>query len=359
MNRKWISILLVCMLVAACAALAACQEGGNNVTTACTLHSDANADGVCDNCGVRVGAADNSSSQAKPVDVKISVRNNYDKPMEGAIVNLKDVDGSIFNATANQDGMCTITLDPGQYSVWVDNLPENHISGGSISLEVKEGMQIVKMETIDNTPNGTEEKPFFLGDEKANYHFAANETFHFRARTSAVRAVVIDNPNVEVRYNNEVVQPNAEGRVEIRVELENAGDTISFTVTNKLSEELDLELGLVSDPGTQDNPYEAKLNELTLVEIKDNGTVCYLWVVPEDFAEGTLTITSGSDKNSINLYNLTTSRVTNFTEGQASVSLDKIHAGDSILISVTVTTGAGDGTHTIDFTLTYEEAEAK
>ncbi len=362
MNRKLITIILACLLVAACAALAGCQEQAPS--TACKLHSDADFDNLCDNCGAQVGLnVDTPATNPDPVTVHVVVRNDYGKAMENATVNFMNIDRVIQKATVGKDGICSLSLLPGNYTMWVEDLPEFHTGDGNIPVEVKEGMEPITLNILDNTPNGTVEKPFFLGEENAVYSFNTNEALWFIIRAGEGRKVIIYNAGVEVEYDGEVYTPDENGRVEFHITSDDPKDYKKFLVTNKNADMQEIELVLEADLGTLDNPYTLdNLNDPVTTHVVKDGTVYYRFTVTE---AGRLTLTPGNAN--IDVVGMSK---TGLNEKGELVTVDagatgpnmedhviqqvalNVEVGDVITIRVSTVADGADGSD-VTFTMTY------
>ncbi len=337
-NRKFISVLLVGMLVAAMAALAACQPQNT-----CAQHSDINLDGKCDTCGVVI-ETQGTTAPAK-VDVKLAVFNQYGTAMAEAQLSFQALDGGVPQTVVlDASGAGTVSLAPGQYSLSMENLPEYHIPNVS-TVTVTAGMGTLELTVTDNTPNGTAERPFFVGDDEKVHHFAANEELWFHVRSGADRSVVLQHPNIQVTVDGKVLTPDEDGRITIRSTEGDTRDYIYFQIKNLDSSEQDIKVTLQADPGTSQNPYMVEaLGQAVTAQVPADGAVCYKFVAT---AAGTLVLTTPTANSSISMNNMTTYQDTGFSGGLDTISL-AVNAGDEILITVSTTGGAGE----VEFTLT-------
>ncbi len=356
MNRKLCAILL-CVLVATSVALAACQQE-TPTTGPCLAHSDANKDGKCDNCGIQVGLPQ-ASSQAGPkeVEVTFAVQDNRGTPMANALVLITGGEAD-ETVTVGADGYCKLMLTEGNYVIMLENLPDYHLAG-VFNVTVEEGMDVVLLDVINNTPNGTAEKPFFLADEPVTKLFNTNEKIYFSLRGGEGRYLIIENANAEVEYNGQTYYSDTEGKITVRIETDDPKDTGILAVLNTAANDQEITLQLFADPGTADNPLEAVLDQSTVAKVVEGGSVYYQWVAT---ADGSLTVTSNSAVNSISLTNMgkadgdhsSGTQMAGPTEGAASVTLDNIKAGDVIRIQVSVVGSATEKAYEVDFTLTFQ-----
>ncbi len=330
-NRKIISALLMGVLVATLVALAACQPENT-----CTSHADINLDGKCDTCGV-ILETQGTTAPAK-VDVTFAVFNQYGLAMENAQLTVQSTAGGVpQTGTVDAGGSCKMTLAPGTYSVTMDNLPEYHIPDVT-TVTVTAGMGTMELTVTDNTPNGTTERPFFVGDDAKSYHFAANEELCFSVRSGSDRSVIIAHTNIEVTVDGQTISADTEGRIVIRPTSDDTRDYIYFQIKNLDSTEQDITILLQADPGTSQNPYIVEaLGQVMTAQVPAEGAVCYKFVAT---ADGTLVLTTGTKNSSISMNNMTTYQDTGFSNGLESISI-AVSKGDEILITVSTTGGAG------------------
>ncbi len=355
MNRKFM-IMLLCVLVATSVALAACQPEAPEESTGCAAHSDVNNDGLCDNCGIKVGFTNNTTAPAGNVPVSFSVFNDEQMPMTGATVTITDrYTQEVFTATVGADGTVTVELPESDYSVGLEDLPEYHVAGFK-TLEVMPDMDTVALNVVNNTPNGSAERPFFIGSDVVTQEFAADSSLYFTMRFDWGRALIIDNPNVEVTVHGETFTADANGRVEVRVDVDDdqAQEHMTVIIANK-GETQTLNMQPVSDPGTLENPFALELGKDTTAQVVDGNALTYAWTAT---ADGVVTVSSDTDISSLKLNNLTNSTSTAFTNDVSagtgpSASLE-VKAGDQITVEVTVTASSGGEYDEVVFKLTQE-----
>ena len=112
-------------------------------------------------------------------------------------------------------------------------------------------------------------------------------------------------------------------------------------------------VSLMSDPGTMDNPMIIEvLGEAITAQVPQEGMVYYKWTAT---ASGTLKVSSSDSINNISLNNITTSRVSDFTEGKEFETL-AVSEGDIVTVVVSVIGGDRNAEfNPVTFTLTLEE----
>lgn len=290
------------------------------------------------------------------VDFRLSVVDQDGNPIPEAVVTILPVDETAESATLNVDGEGTIqvSLPAGEYTVRFDILPE-YVLGMDTPMTVVAGMDPVILTVTDNKPNGTEARPFVINEDTVAMSVPAGSTYHFTLFGGHNRTLTVENANAEITYKDTVYTPDASGRIAVRMSTENPRDHSYFSLTNKGNEDCEMTVVIVSDPGAMDNPIPVQnLGEALIAKVPQDGMVYYKWLAT---ASGTLTVTSEDSINNISLNNLTTSQVSNFTEGKGSETLN-VHVGDEITVVVSVLGGDKNAEYnTVTFTLTMSEQE--
>ncbi len=339
---RLIAVLLVLLLSAL--AFVACNGGEPSESTP----SDTTAEGN--------GPATEAPTEApaSKVEVTLSIKDQDGNPMSQAVITILPAtdDGESATLTADNEGKVSVTLPEGDYTVRFDVLPE-YVLGIDTALTVKAGMEPVALEVTDNTPNGSVDRPFVIPDDTATVRIPAGVTYHFTLFGAHNRTLTMNDPAAEVFYNDSTYKPDAEGKIAIRMKTESARDPSFFAVTNTSAEEREMTVTILSDPGAMDNPIVIEtLGEAVNASVPQDGMVYYRWTAT---AAGKLTVTSLDTINNISLNNLANSKVTDFTNGAESVSLE-VAEGDVITIVVSVIGGDKQAeTNPVTFTLTLGE----
>ncbi len=334
MKNKKVIALLLCVLAVMSLAM-----------TACTPDNPTNGPEQTDPLG-----SSSTTYVPKDVTVSIHVKNQYGTATKVKLTIRSKATDDVFPVETDDKGAASVILLEGEYMVYFEEVPENHL-GNDVQLTVKAGMQPVALEIIDNTPNGTKERPFPVQEESKSYHFASNETFHFSVRAGVGRTIVINNANAEVVFQEVTFTPDADGKIEIRLQAEDPKTVLYFAVTNKSAEEQDIEIVPMTDPGTRDNPFELEALDVpvTALVVGESG-VYYRWVATKT---GTLVVNCENTNNNISMYNHNTYAATSYSNGAASISL-KVNEGDVILIEITTMKSVNPEGDEIVFTATVE-----
>ena len=288
------------------------------------------------------------------VDVVLKVQDQDGNPVSDAVITLIPVQETVESATltADNEGTMSVSLPVGEYTVRFDVLPE-FVLGIETPLTVSPEMEPVTLTVTDNTPNGSEDRPYVITDDTTTVTVPAGTTYHFTLFGGNNRTLTVENPHAEITYKETVYQPNETGRIEIRMSTENPRDPSFFALTNTGSEDCEMTVIILSDPGAMDNPIAVEALGVTITAtVPQEGMVYYKWTAT---ASGTLTVTSNDAINNISLNNLTTSQVSNFTEGRESETL-VVAEGNEITIVVSVLGGDKNAEfNTVSFILTLGE----
>lgn len=321
--------LIVALLVLLLSAMAfvACNGGQTTESTP----SDTTAEGN--------GAATETPTDAPAhkVEVTLTVKDQEGNPMAEAVLTILPANGEGESATltADSEGTVKVSLPEGEYTVRFDVLPE-YVLGIDTTITVAAGMEPVVLEVTDNTPNGSEERPFVINEDSLTVTVPAGETYHFTFFGGYNRTLHVTDAGVEILFRDETYTPDENGSIAVRIITDSPRDHAYVAITNKNGDTRDITLTLVSDPGAMDNPIAIEqLGETITARVPQDGMVYYKWTAT---ATGTVTVLSSDTINNISLNNLTTSRVSDFSNGAESVSLD-VTEGDEITVVVSVLGG--------------------
>ncbi len=358
MSKVW-AVLLCCLMVCAMVVLAACK---NEVPQQpCATHTDADEDGKCDVCGAEVPVdvcedhidtdGDNHCEICgeicvDPINMVITLKDEKGNPMAGISLTLLFEGESALVAKTDDAGCVNAELLPGLYTVWFEGLEEGwYVEGNMAEVEFSAEAPMREFKAVDNNPDGSEEKPYYVGDERVTLTASAGVTYHCFARGTSTRYLVVEGATTKVVYEGEEYLP--EDGV-IRVLVKGAADTnstIPFTVTNTGTSECTFTVCFESLPGTQGNPYRAEADKTLTAEVPAEGAVYYTYTAT---ASGYLVLTCTTPDNNIMMYNTTTYVVTSYTDGGACLYLP-VNAGDEV--SITVSSKGAATVNAVEFSL--------
>ena len=315
-------------------------------------HVDADEDYACDLCGELVGEP--PVEEVKVSDFTINIKDEDGAPVAGVVVMIFDGDGKmVVNSKTSADGSYKGSLEVGSYYTSFDiESIEGYIYIPATTITVKESGNVFNYVTIDNTPDGTAERPFFLGEDSNPVIIPASTTYYFTIK-GEIRTMSIAGAALKVVYGGETYLPE-DGTVSLKVsgpEDPNDPPTL-FTVENTSSDDIETSITFLADPGTRSNPYEIVKGESTeTAPLYSESVVYYKWVADADC---TVTVVSSTEGNRITLTNLETLSTSDTSSGAVggSVTLANVHAGQEILVTVSVNT---ESPVSVELTLTTEE----
>lgn len=341
--------LLFALLLAGTTCLMSCGGGD-----ACTSHVDANADGKCDNCAADMEeetteapacthrdanddgkcdtcakAFDDGIEQAPSATVEctVSVVSDRGEALSGIAFTLKSAKNE-YALTSGADGTVKVTLAVGAYEVICAEgaLPEGFLLLSN-SVEITADTTTATVSVMDNNPDGSKEKPFFISEDTTAISIGAGEELFYIYRGASIRHLRIENAGIAVVYQDKTT--NAEnGVVEVTITPE-MGAMQTFSVKNTTGAAIETEMMLVVPLGSMENPI-AVTGASVNVTVPAGTAVYYAWTADKD---GVLVVGSQNEKNNIALTNTATYAVSELTMGAAGAYI-AVSAGDVVHISV-------------------------
>lgn len=340
---KLVRILLILALAVSLLAVSACDKDTPSDTSEDTTAA-----------GEEATTEAPTEAPAAKVEITLTVKDQDGNAMPEAVLTILPAseEGESATLTADNEGTVTVTLPEGEYTVRFDVLPE-YVLGIDTKITVKAGMEPVALEVIDNTPNGSEERPFVINEDSLTVTVPAGVTYHFTLFGGYNRTLHVTDAGAEILFRDQTYAPDENGSIAVRIVTDSPRDHAYVALTNKSGDTREITLTLVSDPGAMDNPIVIEtLGEAITANVPQDGMVYYRWTAT---AAGKLTVTSADPINNISLNNLANSKVTDFTNGAESVSLE-VAEGDTITIVVSVIGGDKQAeTNPVTFTLTLGE----
>lgn len=304
----------------------------------CETHTDADWNYVCDVCNADIPLVN--------VDYTFSFCDQDGLPVSDVSFTLSQGSTTVATLTANENGVATGTIVAGPYTLTITDYflgyyPE--ITTQEVFITPDTAAQTFLFE--NTIPNGSAARPFRIIEDETPYTLEPNQTLHFSS-FGIERILRIESALVAVEANGTTYTADENGVVEVLLTAQDAREGLSFAVTN-LDEEnaLDITLVMYSPLGSMENPYDATLNTTYTPTLTSGKTVYYIITAEED---GSLTFTTTSTDNNSMLYNLTSYRVTEYSDGALTLSVP-VSQGDEVRVEIASTASAET---VIDFTLT-------
>lgn len=304
-------------------------------------------------------APTSATPETVTIDVVAPIRDQDGATLAGITVHFtcEDANGVpvVTTATSDAEGYVSVTLAEGNYTVSYENLPEGYL-GNTTSLEVRSTDSAWRLEVTNNTPNGTEERPFVMSAETMEASIPAGTTYCYYVLgadgCTLTVSVSVENASVEITYKEAVYTPDENGVISVLMSTDSPRDHAYFFVTNKGSEAVSLTMEVLSPEGSWNRPIAVTaLGEAITASVPQGGIVYYSWTAA---ADGTLVVRSSDAINNISINDLTTSQVSDFSQGGESVSL-AVKAGHEIVFAVSAIGGDKNAEYqNVTFTVTAE-----
>ena len=351
-NKIMVIALAMCLLLSILVLSSCGDETDTSQSQACTEHIDDDNNAKCDKCGADVekkpciehidddydDLCDECGESMLPPVVTVNYTVTVKKDDGTAVGGVKIVlmsDGKVVTeAATNESGVANGTVAQGEYLLIIEDLPENWYSSDNYkSVNLVNENNSYEIEVIDNTPNGTYEKPFPVENattgETASVTFPAGATYNFSTK-GAGRYMIINNANAKVTYKDEEYTANEDGVVRVLLQATESTEFTIFQITNTASEENLIKVTFEFVPGTADNPYVAELDTEIVAQPQAEGIVYYTLTANKG---GILVMKSNNPANNIMLYNTTSYAVTNYSNGSVCEYI-AVSQGDEIDIMV-------------------------
>lgn len=320
--KRFLTLLLALILVLS---LASCKK--------CKDHVDADDDYLCDNCGEHYDDGDEQPDDPNAgiveKDVTFTVKLDNGEILSYVSFTVSGKAGS-FELVSGSDGTVKQTLAVGTYSVSFGDgsLPE-FCTPDTFGFKVEEGTASVDIVIIDNTPDGSVEKPFFISENETSITLAPGQELFYNYRGSSPKYIIVNNEGAVVNFGGESYEAE-NGAVTLFVVPE-IGKATVFSIENNTDEEFTATLSLVAPLGSSENPIELTESSAT-VSVSEEETVYYKWVADKD---GVIVLTSQSEHNSISLTKVLENDVLVISQtGGRSAAYLVVSAGDEITVGV-------------------------
>ena len=340
---KKILLLILCLALAASVvfAMTACgdknrgndtENGGEDANDdACKdRHYDTDEDGFCDLC--------EAAMPENKANVTFTVKDQDGTLISGVKVTFTsktDAKNVVTTAASGSDGKITAELKYGNYGVDYDYDVEaiGYFLIDTYSVIVAEGTTAIDLKLINNTPNGTAERPYSLAAGENTLEIDAGKTEHFVIYHTVNLYIVIDGEGIEVTYNGEKKSPDGEGVITFELIGEDTNSSAIVAIENKNTAKVSVSATVNSKPGTQSNPVAiTALGESVSTESYTFETVYFNYVAT---ADGIFSIKITSEKSSVRLQNGNqTADSTNDADADGVISIE-VKAGDTVVIDCT------------------------
>lgn len=364
-NRGLLSLILIAVMLLTLVVFSAC---GGGEAPPCTTHVDEDENLICDNCQadltphVHVDVNKDlvcdtcrEKLEEEKINVTITVKGEDEAGVSGATITLLDGNDKSTSLTTNDQGVATAQLVAGNYYVSIENLPQYwYVDNNYSTIKVSSTQSTFDFVAIDNTPNGTEEKPFPAEDaetgEPASITFPANQRYTFITKSVVKRYLVINNSDAFVTYNGTEYHPEG-GVIRVPIKATNSNAVTQIHVTNTLDSENTISLSFEAMEGTPDNPISVTYRYEHKVTISKGEQVYYKAIATQT---GYIVVHCPTEFNNVSVSNLTSYEIAEGTRGGKATYV-YAETGDEISICVELLPEAED--EQIEVSLTVDERQ--
>ena len=311
------------------------NDGGNSDNdennAPCTDHIDEDEDGECDECGEELEEGD---GEPQAIDITLKVRDQDGEAVVGVTFAFYENDNLVLTSLpSDANGDIELEIPEGSYSLISDtSSAEGYYLILTSSLTVTADKTVYDISVANNTPNGSEERPYPLTTEEENLiELSSGESAYYIVYKSVDLYVDIVGSGYTVNYLGTEYVPDGDS-LTIPLHGDDYNSTAVLLVTNTLDEANSLIASVNSFPGTQGNPYviENVGEEITLTIYPDTQT----WYTYTASADGVFSINMITDNMNVNLQN-------NSTAANIGDTGIEVKSGDVVVITVSTTaTGA-------------------
>ena len=246
---KKLLIILLSLVLIATVALVSCEkenseETKNNATTNAATETE------------KVTEAETDAKDSASCTVSVKLDNG--DSVSGAKFTLT-LGEENYDLVSGEDGTVKADLPAGTYSISYDydSLPSGCYPYTE-TVEIAADTTEILLTIVDNNPNGTAEKPFFISEDVTAVSVEAGGEVHYVYRGAAMRYLTIENEGVSVTYKDtEYKAENGKVTVLITPQM---GEMTSFFVKNNTDAKIETSMSLVSPEGSMENPYDFEGN---------------------------------------------------------------------------------------------------
>ncbi len=290
----------------------------------CEGHVDADDDYLCDKCGEHYDdgdeAPENPEPEANATEVTFTVVLDSGEPLAGVKFTLER-GGKVYDFTTGSDGTvkASIALNTYYISFDLDTIPEYCMPDAPAGVKIDENTSDVSFTVINNTPDGTEKKPFFISENETDVTLAPGQEIFFNYRGSSMKTVTIRVAGISVSYNGEIYGSVGD-LLEVPLYPE-IGVMTLFSIKNETDSEITTVMELIAKIGSSENPIEITESN-TVVSVLPEEVIYYEWTADK---AGVVVLTSSAVNGSIT--------VTRILENDVPV-ISQINGGGAAYITV-------------------------
>ncbi len=268
-------------------------------------HRDADDDYNCDECGEHFDDGDEQNqggnggegnTESKP-KVTFTVRLDNGSTVAGVKFTLTRNNESV-DLVSGADGTVVAELDLGLYAVSYDydSLPE-FCWPDTVGVKIEERTDSVTIDIVDNRPDGTAKKPYFISENETEITVPAGGEVFYNIRVASTRYIRVHHDGAVINYNGESYAAK-DGVAELVIH-HDSSDVANglFSVKNTTDSEFTVILEVAAALGSIENPIELD-GSISSVTVSPEILIYYSWTADKD---GFLVLTSPTERNSISI----------------------------------------------------------
>lgn len=287
----------------------------------CDPHVDDDGDSVCDNCGEYI-----------TIKVNFTVKFENGQPFSATSL-LLTRGGKTITVDFDESGKGSADIPAGLYYVSFEGAYMTDVPGIKVDATTTE----ISLTVIDNTPDGTESKPFFISSKENQITLAPGQEIFYSCHASSAKFVRVYSEYVTIGYDREIYT-SENGCVEVALKVVDGGNSL-FSLKNISHSELNTTLYLESPIGASDNPIQLTGNSIEATVTTD-GVTYYSWVADKS---GLLSIASPFEGVEISFTKIIEGDIPVKSEtDESGVSYMNVALGDIIKIEVSVKSASVD-----------------
>lgn len=320
----------------------------------CTEHKDEDENGICDVCKQVTVEIPETPSE---VTVSFTVKDQDGLTVPAITVTFTEkgkTDATPISATSGANGQFTADLLPATYKVECDydfDVVGGYYYSDTSEVKVEKNTTSLDILLVNNTPNGSVDRPFSLSVGDNEIKIPAKTTHNFIVYRAVNLIASIEGEGIKLCYNGTEYTPNAENKIEFSFLGTDFNSAEVFSIENLLDAEATCEMKINSKPGTYGNPYviETLGAEISKSGLTSEDTVYYSYRAT-DTVRLVLTVTS---ENTHVAMQFGSHQVTTDSEGGNVISIE-VNADDLLMINVSTTVKENA---TVSFVLEIEISE--
>ena len=246
----------------------------------CKGHLDKDDNLKCDLCGADFNDGMENQGETETddnlVDITLTVKDEKGNPLAAVEIHLV-YDESKYTMITDENSVVTHSVKVGEYYLEYnyDTIPEGFFQK-DFSVNVQPDSTTFELGFMDNNPDGTEGKPFYISESETELVIESGQEIYYNYRGAIEKNLVIRSNDLSVTYNGEIYQP-VDGVISFYIVPEIGVSTV-FSVKNNSSVTVSEVLELISPLGSMDNPIALSGNAVS-VNLPAEAILYYSWTV--------------------------------------------------------------------------------